>query len=104
MVYDLLDCEYRQHMRCFMTRATALRDTMRHSMLSVMETSPLTLHLQPLIPFSLKPWHEVGCHICNFYQDIKCALYSHLRVKEVTNSPADIDQTCRMAAQAVLIN
>ncbi|KAF4301903.1 hypothetical protein GTA08_BOTSDO09843 [Botryosphaeria dothidea] len=25
----------------------------------------------PIIPFSLKPWHEVGCHICNFYQDIK---------------------------------
>ncbi|KAF2093402.1 hypothetical protein NA57DRAFT_81330 [Rhizodiscina lignyota] len=25
----------------------------------------------PLIPFSLKPWHEVGCHICNFYQDMK---------------------------------
>lgn len=26
---------------------------------------------QPIIPFSLKPWHEVGCHICNFFQDIK---------------------------------
>lgn len=44
----------------------------------------------PIIPFSLKPWHEgesrrlpstlrqyadqsakVGCHICNFFQDIK---------------------------------
>jgi len=25
----------------------------------------------PIIPFSLKPWKEVGCHICNFYQDIK---------------------------------
>ncbi|KAI4803571.1 hypothetical protein E4T45_11055 [Aureobasidium sp. EXF-8846] len=25
---------------------------------------------QPIIPFSLKPHHEVGCHICNFYQDI----------------------------------
>ncbi|KAF2223474.1 hypothetical protein BDZ85DRAFT_261649 [Elsinoe ampelina] len=25
----------------------------------------------PIIPFSLKPWQEVGCHICNFYQDIK---------------------------------
>ncbi|KAF2107613.1 hypothetical protein BDV96DRAFT_589071 [Lophiotrema nucula] len=25
----------------------------------------------PLIPFSLKPYKEVGCHICNFYQDIK---------------------------------
>ncbi|KAF2006520.1 hypothetical protein P154DRAFT_481285 [Amniculicola lignicola CBS 123094] len=25
----------------------------------------------PLIPFSLKPYHEVGCGICNFYQDIK---------------------------------
>lgn len=29
--------------------------------------------LQPIIPFSLKPWHEIGCHICNFYQDIKYA-------------------------------
>jgi len=25
----------------------------------------------PIIPFSIKPWHEVGCHICNFYQDVK---------------------------------
>ncbi|EGP88491.1 unnamed protein product [Zymoseptoria tritici ST99CH_1A5] len=25
----------------------------------------------PLIPFSLKPWHAVGCHICHFKQDIK---------------------------------
>ncbi|KAF2666789.1 hypothetical protein BT63DRAFT_481261 [Microthyrium microscopicum] len=25
----------------------------------------------PLVPFSLKPWKEIGCHICNFYQDIK---------------------------------
>ncbi|KAF2476140.1 uncharacterized protein BDR25DRAFT_278952 [Lindgomyces ingoldianus] len=25
----------------------------------------------PIIPFSLKPYKEVGCHICNFYQDIK---------------------------------
>ncbi|KAF2401766.1 hypothetical protein EJ06DRAFT_555417 [Trichodelitschia bisporula] len=25
----------------------------------------------PLIPFSLKPWKEVGCPICNFWQDIK---------------------------------
>ncbi|KAK3048011.1 hypothetical protein LTS18_013021, partial [Coniosporium uncinatum] len=25
----------------------------------------------PLIPFSLKPWQEVGCHVCNFYQDMK---------------------------------
>ncbi|KAF1811285.1 hypothetical protein P152DRAFT_376543, partial [Eremomyces bilateralis CBS 781.70] len=25
----------------------------------------------PIIPFSLKPWKEIGCHICNFYQDIK---------------------------------
>ena len=25
----------------------------------------------PIIPFSLKPWKEVGCHICNFWQDIK---------------------------------
>jgi hypothetical protein len=25
----------------------------------------------PLIPFSLKPYREVGCHICNFWQDIK---------------------------------
>ncbi|KAI5358233.1 hypothetical protein Slin15195_G065600 [Septoria linicola] len=25
----------------------------------------------PIIPFSLKPWHAVGCHICNFKQDIK---------------------------------
>ncbi|KAG2168252.1 hypothetical protein D6C84_08748 [Aureobasidium pullulans] len=24
----------------------------------------------PLIPFSLKPHHEVGCHICHFYQDV----------------------------------
>lgn len=22
----------------------------------------------PLIPFSLKPWHAVGCHICHFKQ------------------------------------
>ncbi|PVH98386.1 hypothetical protein DM02DRAFT_615878 [Periconia macrospinosa] len=25
----------------------------------------------PIIPFSLKPYREVGCHICNFWQDIK---------------------------------
>ncbi|KAK5121288.1 hypothetical protein LTR85_005454 [Meristemomyces frigidus] len=25
----------------------------------------------PLIPFSLKPWHEITCHICRFNQDIK---------------------------------
>ncbi|KAK4626968.1 hypothetical protein CLAFUW4_05128 [Fulvia fulva] len=25
----------------------------------------------PIIPFSLKPWHEVNCHICRFHQDIK---------------------------------
>ncbi|KAF2483708.1 hypothetical protein BDY17DRAFT_324421 [Neohortaea acidophila] len=25
----------------------------------------------PLIPFSLKPWHAVSCHICRFSQDIK---------------------------------
>ncbi|KXL49780.1 hypothetical protein M433DRAFT_62140 [Acidomyces richmondensis BFW] len=25
----------------------------------------------PIIPFSLKPWHEVSCPICNFHQDIK---------------------------------
>jgi hypothetical protein len=25
----------------------------------------------PIIPFSLKPYSEVGCHICNFWQDIK---------------------------------
>jgi hypothetical protein len=25
----------------------------------------------PLIPFSLKPYKEVGCHICHFGQDIK---------------------------------
>ncbi|KAF2246763.1 hypothetical protein BU26DRAFT_521198 [Trematosphaeria pertusa] len=25
----------------------------------------------PIIPFSLKPYKEVGCHICNFWQDIK---------------------------------
>ncbi|KAF1985575.1 hypothetical protein K402DRAFT_357045 [Aulographum hederae CBS 113979] len=25
----------------------------------------------PIIPFSLKPWHELGCHVCNFYQDMK---------------------------------
>ncbi|KAE9978174.1 hypothetical protein EG328_001625 [Venturia inaequalis] len=25
----------------------------------------------PIVPFSLKPWKEVGCHICNFWQDIK---------------------------------
>jgi hypothetical protein len=25
----------------------------------------------PLIPFSLKPYKEVGCHICHFFQDIK---------------------------------
>ncbi|KAI4717141.1 hypothetical protein E4T48_06653 [Aureobasidium sp. EXF-10727] len=24
----------------------------------------------PIIPFSLKPHHEVGCHICHFYQDV----------------------------------
>ncbi|KAF2090916.1 hypothetical protein K490DRAFT_71216 [Saccharata proteae CBS 121410] len=30
-----------------------------------------TLCFVPIIPFSLKPWHEVGCGICNFYQDIK---------------------------------
>jgi hypothetical protein len=25
----------------------------------------------PLVPFSLKPHTEIGCHICNFGQDIK---------------------------------
>lgn len=25
----------------------------------------------PLIPFSLKPYHDVSCHVCNFNQDIK---------------------------------
>ncbi|KAF2032944.1 hypothetical protein EK21DRAFT_59788 [Setomelanomma holmii] len=25
----------------------------------------------PIIPFSLKPYKEVGCHICHFGQDIK---------------------------------
>jgi hypothetical protein len=25
----------------------------------------------PIIPFSLKPYKEVGCHVCNFHQDIK---------------------------------
>jgi hypothetical protein len=25
----------------------------------------------PIVPFSLKPYKEVGCHVCNFYQDIK---------------------------------
>ncbi|KAI4920986.1 uncharacterized protein J4E92_007607 [Alternaria infectoria] len=25
----------------------------------------------PVIPFSLKPRKEVGCHVCNFWQDIK---------------------------------
>ena len=25
----------------------------------------------PIIPFSLKPHKEVGCHICNFGQDVK---------------------------------
>ncbi|TID26801.1 hypothetical protein E6O75_ATG01294 [Venturia nashicola] len=25
----------------------------------------------PIVPFSVKPWKEVGCHICNFWQDIK---------------------------------
>ncbi|KAJ4357590.1 uncharacterized protein N0V89_002166 [Didymosphaeria variabile] len=25
----------------------------------------------PVIPFSLKPYKELGCHICNFWQDIK---------------------------------
>ncbi|EME45952.1 hypothetical protein DOTSEDRAFT_147773 [Dothistroma septosporum NZE10] len=25
----------------------------------------------PIIPFSLKPYHDVSCHICRFHQDIK---------------------------------
>ncbi|KAF2868666.1 hypothetical protein BDV95DRAFT_499767 [Massariosphaeria phaeospora] len=25
----------------------------------------------PVIPFSLKPYKEVGCPVCNFHQDIK---------------------------------
>ncbi|KAF2128121.1 hypothetical protein P153DRAFT_424049 [Dothidotthia symphoricarpi CBS 119687] len=25
----------------------------------------------PILPFSLKPHQEVGCHICNFWQDVK---------------------------------
>lgn len=33
-------------------------------------------HTQPIIPFSLKPWHEVGCHICNFYQDIRSVCHA----------------------------
>jgi hypothetical protein len=30
-----------------------------------------TICFIPLIPFSLKPWKEVGCHICNFWQDLR---------------------------------
>ncbi|KAF2758792.1 hypothetical protein EJ05DRAFT_364148 [Pseudovirgaria hyperparasitica] len=30
-----------------------------------------TLCFVPIIPFSFKPYHEVGCHICRFFQDIK---------------------------------
>ncbi|QIW98101.1 hypothetical protein AMS68_003619 [Peltaster fructicola] len=25
----------------------------------------------PIIPFSLKPYHDVSCHICQFHQDLK---------------------------------
>lgn len=25
----------------------------------------------PVIPFSIKPYKELGCHVCNFWQDIK---------------------------------
>ncbi|KAH9863591.1 hypothetical protein J1614_009523 [Plenodomus biglobosus] len=25
----------------------------------------------PVIPFSLKPYREVGCSVCNFWQDVK---------------------------------
>lgn len=25
----------------------------------------------PVIPFSLKPYREVGCPVCNFWQDVK---------------------------------
>ncbi|KAK5130197.1 hypothetical protein LTR08_002406 [Meristemomyces frigidus] len=30
-----------------------------------------TVCFVPLIPFSLKPDHDVSCHICHFTQDIK---------------------------------
>ncbi|KAK4543942.1 hypothetical protein LTR36_004716 [Oleoguttula mirabilis] len=30
-----------------------------------------TICFVPLIPFSLKPWHQISCHICRFNQDIK---------------------------------
>lgn len=25
----------------------------------------------PVVPFSIKPYKEVGCSVCNFWQDIK---------------------------------
>ncbi|KAF2858105.1 hypothetical protein K470DRAFT_193012, partial [Piedraia hortae CBS 480.64] len=30
-----------------------------------------TVCFVPLVPFSLKPWHEVHCNICQYRQDIK---------------------------------
>ncbi|KAF1353765.1 hypothetical protein BDV97DRAFT_291874 [Delphinella strobiligena] len=30
-----------------------------------------TLCFVPVIPFSLKPYHDVGCHICNYFVDVK---------------------------------
>ena len=34
-----------------------------------METNAVLL--SPVIPFSLKPDKDVGCHICKFYQDLR---------------------------------
>jgi hypothetical protein len=33
----------------------------------------------PVIPFSLKPYKEVGCHICKFWQDIAYRLEPELQ-------------------------
>lgn len=38
----------------------------------------------PIIPFSLKPYHDVGCHICNFYQGIKRDTRAH--VEAISNN------------------
>jgi len=51
------------------SQANALLPILRQTTISL-----ISIHrfcFIPLIPFSLKPYHDVGCHICNFHQDVK---------------------------------
>jgi hypothetical protein len=80
--------------------ALALACSQAHSTQDINTNSALcrewfTFCFIPIVPFSLKPWKEVGCHICNFWQDIKYvhffslpehSSYNHYRFRpDVTN-------------------